>query len=50
MRADNLDSHDYPLAHLSVAALIGMPASITEGTSYHFTVDSQLNVKKNPRR
>ena len=42
MRADNLDSHDFPLAQLSVTALNGMPASITEGTSYHFTIDSQL--------
>lgn len=46
MRQDNLDSHDFPLAQLSVAQLSGLPAAITEGTSYHFTIDSQLTVKK----
>jgi polyisoprenoid-binding protein YceI/mono/diheme cytochrome c family protein len=45
MRADNLDSHDFPLVQLAVTSFNGMPASITEGTSYHFTVDSQLTVK-----
>ena len=48
MRADNLDSHDFPLAQLSITALHGMPASITEGSSYHFTADSELTVKHNP--
>jgi hypothetical protein len=49
MRADNLASHDFPLAQLSATALNGMPPSLTEGTSYHFTVESQLSVKNNPQ-
>ena len=44
----NLDSHDYPLANLTVVGLSGLPASITEGTPYHFTMASQLTVKKTP--
>jgi polyisoprenoid-binding protein YceI len=48
IRAGNLDSHDYPLANLTVAGLTGLPSSITEGTSYHFTMLSQLTVKKTP--
>ena len=48
MRPTYLDSHDYPLANLTVAGLSGMPPSITEGTPYHFTMSSQLTVKKTP--
>jgi hypothetical protein len=48
IRQANLDSHDYPLANLTVAGLTGLPASITEGTSYHFSMASQLTVKKTP--
>ncbi|HEV7526737.1 MAG TPA: YceI family protein [Acidimicrobiia bacterium] len=45
MRADNLESHDHPLVDLSVTGLSGMPSSIAEGTSYHFTMSSSLTVK-----
>jgi polyisoprenoid-binding protein YceI/mono/diheme cytochrome c family protein len=48
MRQDNLDSHDYPLARLTVSKLHGMPARITEGTTYRFSVDSRLVVKNTP--
>ena len=48
MRASALDSHAYPLADLTVADFSGMPASITDGTSYHFTMLSQLTVKQTP--
>jgi polyisoprenoid-binding protein YceI len=48
LRAAYLQSHDYPLANLTVAGLSGLPASITDGTSYHFTMSSQLTVKKTP--
>ncbi len=48
IRADYLESHDNPLANLTVAGLTGMPSSITEGTSYHFTMATQLTVKKTP--
>ncbi len=46
MRADNLDSHDYPLADLTVTGFSGMPATITQGTPAHFTMSSRLTVKK----
>jgi polyisoprenoid-binding protein YceI/mono/diheme cytochrome c family protein len=48
MRASGLDSHDFPYANLTVAALSGMPASITQGTTYRFTMSTQLTVKKTP--
>jgi polyisoprenoid-binding protein YceI len=48
LRAAYLDSHQYPLADLTVAGFSGMPASITEGTPYHFTMSSQLTVKRTP--
>ncbi len=48
MRQANLDSHDFPLAYLSVLDFNGMPATITDGNSYHFTMDSQLTVKQTP--
>jgi len=48
MRAANLDSHDYPLANLTVAGFSGLPSSISEGTQYHFTMTSQLTVKQTP--
>ena len=48
LRAAYLDSHDYPLANLTVAGFTGMPAAITEGTPYHFTMASQLTVKRSP--
>jgi polyisoprenoid-binding protein YceI len=48
IRAANLDSHDYPLAYLTVSSLSGLPASIEEGHTYHFTMMSQLTVKKTP--
>jgi polyisoprenoid-binding protein YceI len=46
MRADNLDSHDYPLAYLDVSSISGLPASLTEGATYPFTINSQLTVKQ----
>jgi polyisoprenoid-binding protein YceI/mono/diheme cytochrome c family protein len=48
MRQANLDSHDFPLAYLTVAGFDGMPASLQSGTDYHFTMRSQLTVKKVP--
>jgi polyisoprenoid-binding protein YceI len=48
MRAANLDSHDYPLAYLTVSGLSGLPGSIQAGHSYHFTMTSQLTVKRTP--
>jgi len=48
MRASGLDSHAYPLADLTVADFAGMPASIVDGTTYHFTMLSQLTVKQTP--
>ncbi len=48
MREGYLDSHDYPLAYLTVAGLTGMPASITPGSPTHFKLDSQLTVHKTP--
>ena len=48
MRQANLDSHDFPLAYLSVLDFTGMPATFTEGNTYHFTMNSQLTVKKTP--
>ena len=48
IRDDNLDSHDFPLAQLTVDSLSGLPASISEGTQYRFTVNSQLSVKNAP--
>jgi mono/diheme cytochrome c family protein len=48
MRASSLDSHKYPLAYLNVSGLSGLPASMTDGTQYHFTMTSQLTVKQTP--
>ena len=48
IREDNLDSHDFPLAQLTVDGLTGLPAAIADGTSYPFTVNSQLTVKNTP--
>jgi polyisoprenoid-binding protein YceI len=48
MRQSNLDSHDFPLAYLSVVDLTGLPPTIAEGTTYHFTINSQLTVKQTP--
>jgi hypothetical protein len=48
VRAANLDSHDYPLAYLTVSSMSGLPASIQDGHTYHFTMTSQLTVKKTP--
>jgi polyisoprenoid-binding protein YceI len=48
MRQSYLDSHDFPLAYLSVLDFNGMPATIAEGTPYHFTMNSQLTVKQTP--
>jgi len=45
IRADNLESHQYPLASLTVSQLGDMPAAIAQGTTYNFRVDSQLTVK-----
>ena len=46
IRADDLDSHDYPVAKLKVTALSGLPSSVVEGRDYRFTLASQLTVKK----
>ncbi len=46
MRESNLDSHDFPLARLTVSKIEGLPAPIAEGTTYHFTLDSRLTVKR----
>ena len=48
MREANLDSHDYPLAYLSVSKLSGLPARIEDGHTYHFTMTSQLTVRGEP--
>ena len=48
MRQGNLDSHDYPLAYLTVSKLSGLPATLTPGRPVHFQLDSQLTVKKTP--
>jgi len=48
MRQANLDSHDYPLAYLTVSGLSGLPSHIVDGNNYHFTIHSQLTVKKTP--
>jgi polyisoprenoid-binding protein YceI/mono/diheme cytochrome c family protein len=48
LRADNLDSHDYPVADLTVASFSGLPTAIVEGRSYHFTMTSRLTVKRTP--
>ena len=48
IRADNLDSHDYPLAYLTVSRLDGMPTTLTPGEPIHFKLESQLTVKKTP--
>ena len=48
MRATSLDSHDYPLAYLTVSGLSGLPGRVVDGTDYHFTIHSQLTVKKTP--
>ena len=48
MRQTYLDSHDFPLAYLTVAGFDGMPAAVHDGTTYHFTMRSQLTVKKVP--
>ena len=48
MRQTYLDSHDYPLADLTVAGLSGLPATITDGTPYHFSMSTELTVKRTP--
>lgn len=48
MRASNLESHKYPLAYLNVSSMSGLPASMTDGTTYQFTINSQLTVKQTP--
>jgi polyisoprenoid-binding protein YceI len=44
MRADNLQSHDFPFAYLTDADLSGLPTSVVEGTSYRFELPSRLTV------
>jgi polyisoprenoid-binding protein YceI len=44
IRADFLRSHDFPLARLTGATITGLPASITPGTKYAFTMTGQLEV------
>ncbi len=46
IRQDYLSSHDFPLASLTVASLRGMPATVADGQTYHFTMATQLTVKK----
>jgi polyisoprenoid-binding protein YceI/mono/diheme cytochrome c family protein len=48
LRSDNLESHDYPLAYLTVAGFRGMPALLAPGQTAKFKMDSQLTVKKTP--
>lgn len=48
IRADNLESHEFPLVHLTVSDLTGLPDSITSGEEYQFTMDGQLTVKQAP--
>jgi polyisoprenoid-binding protein YceI len=48
IRSANLDSHDYPLAYLSVSKLSGLPAHIANGHTYHFTMTSDLTVRGTP--
>jgi polyisoprenoid-binding protein YceI/mono/diheme cytochrome c family protein len=48
LRAADLSSHDFPLAYLTVSRLTGMPATLTPGKPNHFTIESQLVIKKTP--
>ena len=48
MRQDNLQSHDHPLAYLSVGDLSGLPSSIVDGQHYRFDLPSQLTVRDTP--
>ncbi len=48
MRQDNLESHDHPLAYLSVGDLSDLPTSIEDGTHYQFDLPSQLTVRDTP--
>lgn len=46
IRQDYLSSHDFPLASLSVTRLDGLPATVVDGHTYHFTLATELTVKK----
>src|SRR5680860_282830 len=48
IRADNLESHEFPLAQLTVSELTGMPDAITPGQEYQFTMETELTVKQAP--
>jgi polyisoprenoid-binding protein YceI/mono/diheme cytochrome c family protein len=48
IRAEYLQSHDYPLVTMTDATLRGMPASIVDGQTYHFTMQGRLLVKQRP--
>jgi polyisoprenoid-binding protein YceI len=45
IRQDFLESHANPLAQFTVDSLSGMPATITDGQSYDFTMTGKLTVK-----
>ncbi len=42
IRHDYLESHEFPLARLTVDSLSDMPATIEAGRSYSFTMDGEL--------
>ena len=48
IRAENLESNEFPLASLTVSDLIGMPDSITPGEEYDFTMEGELTIKQVP--
>ncbi len=48
MRESYLESHQYPLAQLTVSSIRGLPDNLATGKSYHFTMQSQLVVKNTP--
>ncbi|MBK5288618.1 MAG: YceI family protein [Acidimicrobiia bacterium] len=48
MRSDNLESHRYKFAYLSVGDLSDLPKSISDGRTYKFRMPSQLTVKETP--
>ena len=48
LRASNLESHDNPLAYLTVSDLTGVPATIAPGETAHFKMESQLTIMKTP--
>ncbi|HEY7438890.1 MAG TPA: YceI family protein [Acidimicrobiia bacterium] len=48
IRANYFQSHTYPLAYVTVSSISGLPNTIVQGRTYHFTMQGQLLVKKTP--